>query len=455
MNQQTNLRETLSKVIKKGWIILLLIVVFGLGARIFSANFIAKVYKAQTTLFIGTEQSAQTNITLSDLEASNQLIVDYKEIAHSRMVIEPVMRKFGLTIDMKEFVKALSLETLGESRLFSLGFSSKDPELAAQVANEMALQLTAAVADIVKVENIRIIDTALVPTEQDFPELNIITLLAAILGLALGLLFIYFNDLYNDTYSTQESIENELQLDVFAFVPKRKKNNSSDNKGLITRYESNSLMAECFKMLRTNIDYMNKDGDNKVLMLTSAVGAEDKTLASCNLAITYAQEHKRVLLIDGDLRRQNLFKAFRINMMPGVTDIIYGNYALSEAVQSVIDVPRLDILAAGRSTSMTSEVLTSDTFAKMIEEARGTYDYVIIDAPPVLNVSDTVIISNLADKVLFVVGMDETKRALVKEAKRHLDMIGAKLMGMILTNMTIDPRSYYYGLGDVKRMFYW
>ena len=100
------------------------------------------------------------------------------------------------------------------------------------------------------------------------------------------------------------------------------------------------MLAESYKMLRTNISYMDKEIVNKVIMLTSSVGTEGKTSTSCNLAITIAQDHKKVLLIDGDLRRPNLFKTFKIMMMPGLTDIIYGKYNLSEAVQRAVDVPR-------------------------------------------------------------------------------------------------------------------
>jgi capsular exopolysaccharide synthesis family protein len=445
MNQRVDLKETVSKVIKKGWIILLLIVVFALAARFVSANYIQKIYQAKTTMFIGKEQGTVTNITLSDIEASNQLIVDYKEIANSRLVIESVMQKLNMNMDIMDFREALSIDIIDKSRLFSVSFSSPDPVQAANVANEMAQQLLDSVADIVDVENIRIIDAAQVPAEPVSPNVNIVTLLAAVLGLIAGLLGIYLNEVFNDTYSNQETVENELQLDVLAVIPKYKEEKSKYNRGLVTITEPNSHLAESFKMLRTNINYMSKDEGAKVIMLTSSVGAEGKTTTSSNLAITIAQDHRKVLLIDGDLRRPNLFKLFKITMAPGLTDIIYGKYTLAEAVQHAIDVPGLDLLTAGRLTSMTTELLGSVSFRKIIDEARERYDTIIIDAPPVLNVPDTIIISKLVDRVMFVVAMDETNRSLVKEAKKNLDRVSVRMMGMVLTNMAINPRSYYYG----------
>ena len=452
MNQRVDLKETMAKVLRKGWLILLLVVVFAVGAGFVSANYIEKIYEANTTMFTGKEQGLQTSITLSELEASNQLIVDYQEIANSRYVIEPVMEELGLDMELEDFREALSLEILSDSRLFSVGFADKDPALAARVANAMARELTDAVSEIVSVENISIVDKALVPDEPVSPNVIIITLLAAVLGLVIGLLYVYFDDLFNNSFETQESVERELEMDVIAIIPKYKENKKAYNKGLITLNEPNSYLSESFKMLRTNINYMNKDtGEYKVIMLTSSVAEEGKTTSSCNLAITMAQDHKKVLLIDGDLRRPNLFKTFKINMMPGLSDIIYGKYALDEAIQHVIDVPGLDLLASGRMTSMTTELLGSVSFKKIVDEAREKYDFIIIDAPPVLNVSDTIIISRIVDKVLFVVAMEKTNQSLVREAKKGLDKVSAKTMGMILTNMTINPRNYSYGNNERKR----
>jgi capsular exopolysaccharide synthesis family protein len=441
----------MSRVLRKGWLILLLTVALAFAARFVSANYIQRIYQGSTTMFIGTEQGTVTNVTLSEIEASNRLIVDYKEIANSRIVIDPVMDALNLEMDVIDFRKALSLEIIDNSRLFTVSFMSPDPVLAASVANAIAQQLLTSISDIVNVQNVRIIDDAQVPTIPVSPNLNVITLLAAVLGLIVGLLVIYFNSVWNDSFSSQEAVENELQLDVLAVIPKFKEEKSRYAKGLVSITEPNSMISESFKMLRTNISYMNKEDQNKVIMLTSSVGSEGKTTTSCNLAITIAQDHKKVLLIDGDLRKPNLFKMFKIMMMPGLTDIIYGKYTLSEAVQRAVDVPGLDILTAGRLTSITTELLSSVSFRKIIDEARERYDFIIVDAPPVLNVSDTIIISKLVDKVLFIVAMDMTNRALVKEAKKNLEKVSVKMMGMVLTNMTINPRSYYYGTTDGKK----
>lgn len=452
MNQRVDLKETMSKVLKKWWLIVLLVVALGLGARFISATFISKIYEAKATMFIGKEQGASgTNISLTDLEASNKLIADYKEIANSRFVIDVVIKKLNMNTTEEVFRQAMTISTIENSRLFTVSFSDNDPQLASKVANEIALQLSTAVADIVNVENIRIIDSAQPPKEAVFPNVNIITLLAAVIGLVVSLLIIYLTDIFNDSFSSREAIENELHLDVLAMIPKFREDRNKYSKNLTALMEPNSYLAESFKMLRTNINYLIRDGQHKVIMLTSSVEPEGKTTTSCNLAITMAQEHKRVLLIDGDLRKPSIFKIFKVTMIPGLTDIIYGKYSLSEAVQHSVDVPGLDLLTAGRQSSMTTELLGSISFQKIIDEAREHYDAIIIDAPPVMNLSDTIIISKIVDKVLFVVAMDATSRPVVREAKKNLDKVQDKMMGMILTNMSINPKNYYYNTGGRKK----
>lgn len=444
-NQHIELKETISVVLKKWWILLLLLLVFSLGARIICTYFIDKVYQAQTTMFIGKEKGALNNIGISiaDIQTYNQLIIDYKEIANSRLVIMATMNKLNINMDPIDFRKQMSIDIVEKSRLFTVTFSSNDPVLAAKIANELAKQLTIAVSEIVTVENIRVIDTAMVPKEPVFPQVNLITFLSGAIGIILGLFIIYLLDTFDDTFQTQESIENELQLTVMAIVPKFKK--AVNNDSLVMLSDPHSNVSESYRICRTNINYINIDKNHQVLMLTSSAPSEGKTTTSCNLAISMAQANKRVLLIDGDLRKSNVFRLFNIPSRPGLTDAIYGKLSLSNVVQHIDNVSGLDVLVAGKTSPNPSELIGSDSFKKFIEEARSIYDVIIIDTPPVLSASDTAIISQLVDRVILIVAMKETNRTLVIEAKKALEKIRANIIGLILTKTVSKNNAYYYG----------
>lgn len=442
-NQHIELKKTISVVLKKWWLLTLLLLVFGFGARFVCTHYIAKVYQAQTTMFIGKEKGALGNIGLSiaDIQTYDQLIIDYKEIANSRLVIMATMNNLNINMDPIDFRKKMSINILENSRLFIVSFSSSDPVLAAKVANELAKQLTIAVSEIIGVENIRIIDTALVPNKPISPEVNLITFLSGVIGIILGLFIIYLLEIFDDTFSSQESIENELQLAVVASIPKFK---GAANKTLVMLSDPHSNLSESYRICRTNINYMNIDKNHQVLMLTSSVPSEGKTTMSCNLAITMAQANKKVLLIDGDLRKSRVYKLFNIPERPGLTEAIYDKLSLSDIVQHIDNVPGLDILVAGKRVPNLTELLGSDSFKKFIDEARNLYDAVIIDAPPVLSASDAAIISQSVDGVLLVVAMKETNRTTVKDAKKALEKVGANIMGLILIKMNSINSNYYY-----------
>ncbi len=133
------------------------------------------------------------------------------------------MKATKVETDLEDFRKMLNIEIIDNSRLFTVRYRDKDPELAAKVVNEMAKQLSIAVVEIVNVENIRIIDKALVPEEPAYPKSNMIMVIAAFIGLIVSLLVIYFIELFDDTYATQEEVERELELPVVAIIPRYRK----------------------------------------------------------------------------------------------------------------------------------------------------------------------------------------------------------------------------------------
>lgn len=218
----------------------------------------------------------------------------------------------------------------------------------------------------------------------------------------------------------------------------------SNNKNLIPLTEPGGFIAESYRMCRTNINYMNLDKQNQVLMITSSIAAEGKTTTICNLAITIAQAQKKVLLIEGDLRRSRIHEVLGIRLAPGLTNIIFDKIPLEKVVQNLKEVPSLDILTGGVLPLSPSELLNSQALKNILDSAREVYDVILIDTPPVLSVSDAAIISQYVDKVILVVAMNETKKVSIMNAKKALEKVGANLMGVILTKMNLSKHGDYY-----------
>lgn len=219
-----NLRELFEIIIKKWWLIAIL-TVFGCGTAYFiTAKFVTPVYEAKTVLYIGQENGSlgTIDISLGQLNANSQLIVDYKQLALTRLVTEEVIKNSGLNISNDDFQKNVVIESIADSRLFTVGYRNPNPEMAKKVADELAKQLTVAVLQIVGVENIRILDQAPLPEIPVSPNKLLNTLIGGLLGFLIALLIIYVMFLIDDTIKGEEDIENLIGVAVLGDIPEFK-----------------------------------------------------------------------------------------------------------------------------------------------------------------------------------------------------------------------------------------
>jgi capsular exopolysaccharide synthesis family protein len=187
-----------------------------------------------------------------------------------------------------------------------------------------------------------------------------------------------------------------------------------------------------------------------MLVLTSAAPSEGKTTAASNLAGILAQHAKRVLLIDADLRRPNLHHRFGLPGKIGLTSVLSGSATLSEAVQQVPDIPTLYLLPSGPIPPFPTEMLSSDTMVNILAQCREQYDFVVIDTPPVLSVTDGVIVARYADAVLLIVRHGKSSKHVVRRARDLLARSGARITGVVLNAIDLNSPEYYgyYGYGN-------
>lgn len=226
-----------------------------------------------------------------------------------------------------------------------------------------------------------------------------------------------------------------------------KKNVSS----LITLTNPSSRVTESYKLLRTNLNFMNFQNKYQVILFTSGAKEEGKTTTICNLAITLAQSGKSVLLIDADMRLPRVGKVFDINeSKPGLSNMLVDGLILDAVVNNVDELEKFDILTAGNHQVSPTELLNSDAFEKMILACRKEYDMILIDTPPVLSFADASIVSKVTDGVILVVAAYETKKSMIVDAKKNIDKVGGVLLGVVLTKVKYKKSAHYYGYVDDK-----
>ena len=216
---------------------------------------------------------------------------------------------------------------------------------------------------------------------------------------------------------------------------------------LITKYDPKSPISEVFRLLRTNIQYINKDEKSTAIMLTSTTPENGKTFVTANLAITLAQANKRVILVDSDIRKPRLHKVFELENELGLSD--YLSNSTDGLYIRKTNVENLSIVTAGTMVNNPSELIGQEKFKKTIEALKEKYDYVIIDSSPILMVTDSILISRVVDATILIAIYNKTRIDDLKSAIRRINHVGGNVAGVVVNRTKIILNQYntkyFYG----------
>lgn len=203
-----------------------------------------------------------------------------------------------------------------------------------------------------------------------------------------------------------------------------------------------SYYAEAFRTIKTNIKYSSADKHKKVLLVTSTEAGEGKSTISSNLALSLSQDNKKVIIVDGDLRKPSVHKQFRISGSVGLTEVLIGEQSL-DSVKYKIN-PYLYAITSGHIPPNPAELLASEEMEKVIEKLREEYDYVIIDTNPIGLVADAQILSSKVDGVILVARYEKTKKENLLSCKKMIDQVGGNTIGVVLNGIDEKRGKYYY-----------
>ena len=211
---------------------------------------------------------------------------------------------------------------------------------------------------------------------------------------------------------------------------------------IITVEEPLSIAAESYRRIKTALEFANVDKRIQVLQVCSSMQGEGKSVTVLNIAATYAEDEKKVIVVDLDFRRPKLHRSFRVENKNGVTDVLAGHITLKEAIKHGEN--GIDCLNRGTKAPYPTALLGSDNMAKLFEELRKQYEYIIVDCPPILAVSDAAIVSKLCDGCLFVISQSKTEKAAAKESVKILRDNGVNILGCVFANISAKRGNYYY-----------
>jgi capsular exopolysaccharide synthesis family protein len=204
-----------------------------------------------------------------------------------------------------------------------------------------------------------------------------------------------------------------------------------------------SQSAEAFRALRTSLLLSVAGGEPQTILLTSATPAEGKTTVSMNLACVLAQRDVRVLLIDADLRRPTVHHRLGLNGKHGLTSVLTGSIPFEQAIQRVAEVPTLDVLVSGPVPPFPTELLSSEPMRLLLEHCRGIYTHIVMDSPPMLSVTDSIVLARDADAVVLIVRQGKSSKHALRRARDLLVRSGARITGIALNAVDLSSPEYY------------
>jgi len=388
------------------------------------------------------------------LKYSNQLVA---EILDNQTSIEFLKaRRTALEVILEEYnkkIENLPDKSIQLARLMRNAKVNEDIYLMLKRRYEEAK-----LQEVAELGNVRIIDEAMKPSVPISPKKTRNMTFGFVAGLMLGIFLAFVLYFLDDSVKTSEEVENytgEQILGVITFIGNgASKKKSGQGKlteeeevekiksKLIVNMDPHAPIAEAYRSIRTQLKYRSGQDDKLTYVVTSSIPGEGKSTTLSNLAITIANLEKKVLIIDADMRKPMIHRIFGIKNTVGLGNYLNQSSEFEDIVNQT-EINYLDVITYGLRLINPSEMLEKKRLKDLLEKGRELYDYIFIDTPPVNAVTDAIILSNYADKVLWVVSPGKSNRKDLKHAKKQLIPAKKKILGVILNNAKMDVGSYY------------
>ncbi|HCJ6433622.1 TPA: polysaccharide biosynthesis tyrosine autokinase [Acinetobacter baumannii] len=302
-----------------------------------------------------------------------------------------------------------------------------------------------------EIGNVRIVDTAIEPIKPVKPKKLLVLALAIFVGGFIGTLIALLRNMLRTGIKDSGQIENEMDLPVYATVPRSpiqesrikilKKKKSIP---ILAVKNSDDIAIESLRSIRTAIHFALANAKNNIIMIAGPSPEVGKSFISTNLATIFAQGNKRVLLIDADMRRGYMHKYFDVDVKPGLSELLSGQADLQKVLHKT-QVANLDVITRGKSPTNPSEILSSNQFKELLEQLQSQYDHIIIDTPPVLAVTDGIIISQYTGVNLIVARYAKSQMKELELTVNRFEQAGVKVNGFILNDIQRASAGYGYG----------
>ncbi|MBE6824409.1 MAG: polysaccharide biosynthesis tyrosine autokinase [Ruminococcaceae bacterium] len=466
---------------KRIWLILIVSVLSAVITITGTYFLITPKYESSAMFYVNNNSlsvgDTSFSISQGDIIAAKSLVDTYIVILDSRACLNDVIDYAGVDLEYEDLKDMISASAVNATEIFEVKVTSEDPQQAELLANAIAYILPKRISSIVEGTSANIVDYAVIPTKPSSPSYTTNALIGFLFGLLLMTIIVALREMFDVTIRTSEDIEQCCNHPVLASVPdmlnsshtggeyygygqkKATRHLASSNKKVNLVGKNISFMAsEAYKLLRTKLQFSFVDEITcPVIGVSSALTGEGKSLSSVNIAYSLSQLDKRVLLIDCDMRRPSLASKLPISKVPGLSNYLTGYSDISMVVQrcSLDNESSFDVIASGDNPPNPIELLSSRKMEKILAELKSAYDYIIVDLPPVGEVSDAMVAAKFVDGILLVVRQDYCNTIALSSAVSQFEFIETRILGIVMNCVgEITGKYTRYGRGYYSKYRY-
>ncbi len=434
-------------VLRRRWRSIVALLTVALATAGTVSYLVTPQYESSSRVFLSVDVRDTTDAYAALLFTSNRA-ESYADLAQSSQLAQLVIDALDLDLTPEQLSEKIEAEVIENTALIEITVTDEDPREAQTIADVTTDQFTAYIADLETPGGdsdsqitARVTDEADYNPTQVSPRVLLNMVVAGIIGLLLGIAVAISREVLDRTIRTADHVAELTEAPVLASVGFDSDMRESP---LLTDIGGFAARTEAFRLLRTNLQFIDLDHQPRCLVISSAVPGEGKTMTSTNLAVALAQTGRRVLIIDADLRRPRVATTLGLDPAVGLTTALVGKTEIQDAIQ-VHPASGLHVLASGAKPPNPTEILQSKVTQEVIRRLRSSYDMVIIDAPPLLPVADASVLSTLADGTILVVRHARTTKDQVSEAIARVQQVGGRMYGVVV-NMVAKRAvgSYYY-----------
>lgn len=429
-------------ILKKRWLLIVALMLVGAAAGLAYASALPKLYRATSTVFVASQRGDTTSELVQGSNFTQAQVQSFAQLATLPVVLDPVIDRLNLNTTAGKLAGSVTVDIRLNTVIIDVTVSDRSARTAAATANAVTSQLAEVTRSLYAKSAIGMerVASADVPSSTYSPNIPFNVVSGLLGGLVLAVIYSIARDLLDTRMRSRKDVERVTDAPFLGTIGRWGRTNVPS---IVMISSPHSPEAEDIRRVATNIDFANVDNPVRSLVVTSGLPGEGKSSIAINLALAMSERHERVLLVDADLRKPSIAEYCGVEGSVGLTSVLVGSATLTEAISPWAGGV-IDVLPSGLIPANPTQMLGSDAMAALFEFFYTQYDFIVIDSPPLLPVSDSLVLSKLTAGAVVIARHKSTRRAAFAETLHSLEGVSGWVLGVVLNGIKPQKAEPYY-----------